>query len=279
MRLTSELLVDFISHLLKIFKTYKMKKQLFLMGMFFCLIGIEIKGQKDSLLKNELGLNLIPAVRVLSGDDSGIRRKNALYFKRKISRHFFYRASLMIVVTRNNSLNDPFKYAVVGENDSSLFVRYYQRQTGNELRLFQGIEFRWGKRQLNQFGGVDLFAFQSKDHHVDKFSEWNESNIHTSSNGTSYFMPYSESFFQADSVIADYTIHHKGFGVNPFYGVMFELHRRFYLSAQLGVNLTFSYNETKYEIDNYQYTRYGPFLNLDFTTEGILNNFSLFYRF
>ncbi|MCD6069164.1 MAG: hypothetical protein K0S33_3990 [Bacteroidetes bacterium] len=245
----------------------------------FCFFCSRISAQQEDSIrtyKNEIGLNLVPAISLLSGS-FGNNTNHSLQFKRQLTEKIWYRAGLGYLTNRNPVESVSPTYTLAGETDSTYAVTYSNSYVQNEFRIMQGIEFRFGKKRIKQFTGMDMGYGRSSSSQSEIFALYNKPTY-------SYGIPNSEYFTYKerimDSVISAHSTRQNILILNPFYGAQFHITKHLYFSAQLGLNFKLSFNKTSYIADNAnKYPDTSHSTGFDFQTTGILNDFSIFYRF
>lgn len=247
-------------------------------SLLLCTLFISSQAQeKDSvkISKNEIGINLVPAIASLGGS-LGYNVNNKLQYKRQVTKKLWYRASIAYLTNKEQGFYRS-DYKTIGETDTTFSVTYSTRYYGNELRINQGIEYRFGKKRIKQFTGFDLGYVKSKDNRSDMFALYRKP-ISNYGVPNGEYVSYKERIM--DSTIANSVTRNNGIQFTPFYGAQFQFSKRLFFSMQLGINLMFSFNRTTYKNDNSNsHPGTENSQTLDFTTSGFLNDFSLFYRF
>lgn len=235
-----------------------------LMLLPVCVLILKTQGQiSDSITKlnnnkrNEIGLNILPPVLVLSG----VTKANPQLFN--ITHRYFFSEKLCFrstfgVYVFNNKNED--QIMVSKTNSTSINLNNYSSYPAN----FQGglgLEYIFGKHKLKQSIGFDL--------------TYNYVNIRTHQN---YFMLTDtvtatnekfQTYKQIDTgakVIN--TFLHK-YGITTFYSLRYPISKRLIVSS--GIRLNTQYYQNK--IGNRKFDQY------DFNISGILSEVSLFYRF
>ncbi|HEY1038105.1 MAG TPA: hypothetical protein VGF30_01795 [Bacteroidia bacterium] len=244
---------------------------------FLCLITLSGRSQ-DSIRvsKNEIGINLVPAIAVLNGS-LGHFVNNKLQYKRRINSNIWYKASVAFISNRNSMRQFAPDYYITAETDTTRSVKYSFNNVGNEFNISQGIEYRFGKKKIRQFTGADLGYARSTNYDIDKYGVYKKDfyNNVTKSGGDFDFKNNI-----LDSTITRSSTKFNSIVLTPFYGARFNITNRLVFSMQLGVTFKVGFAEQKFDIDN---SNSNPdsqrFTNFDFTTSGLLNDFSLFYRF
>lgn len=207
---------------------------------------------KDSIKssKNEFGVDLIPAIKFLSqnGFNDNMQTKIGLQYKRQLKNNLYFRIGSSI--SKQNNHNPQF---------TNINTVYYntnateKTQHSPELRLNSGLEYRFGKKRITFFTGMDLGY------------------MHNQSNNTFF------SLSNKDSIISSYSTTKNGFTITPFFGMQYHFTKKLFFSMQLGQEVGYIFGERKTSNNSPTYlpTKFREF-NLG---GGILNNFSLFYKF
>lgn len=230
----------------------------------------------DSLnvMKNEIGINLIPIVNMgnQSYNDKAIAN---IFYKRQLKNSWFGRASL-ILFSDNNSPNNNLTVINALPN-SKLSIRYTQSNPKKYLQYNIGIEKRFGKSKIIQFTGCDLGYAHYKRENKKMFgirdSIENNSPYNYNQNG---FLNQ----FRNDSVILHQIKVGNALVFTPFYGLQFNISKHFFFSAQAGIALSVIKENNKSIIDNQKNKNYvGTTTNFNLDVTGVTCNFSICYRF
>ena len=129
---------------------------------------------KDSIRvsKNEIGTNLIPAIKYLSGSNGlSEQYKYSLQYKRFLSKHLYARLSVSTIFY--NTLNQEGNYSA-----KLIFP---------ESVINAGLEYRWGAKRLKYFTGMDLGYTYTKTKYLDKTSLDNYINVKNGATITPFF--------------------------------------------------------------------------------------------
>ena len=113
------------------------------------------QSKKDSsLCKNEIGINLIPAFKLLSSPHSINSYKNNIQYKRYLKKNFYLRLGFSIISDKfRNYYSSP---VIMDDGQSMLSVSYYGYKTKPETVYNLGLEYKWGMKRLKYFAGIDF---------------------------------------------------------------------------------------------------------------------------
>ena len=193
----------------------------------------------DSLLgnKNEIGIDLLPVTRILS-DENFINHNNkvSILYKRQIKPSLYFRLSASSRLPLSN----------YGPTTS-----FNVKTNFPETRINSGLEYRWGKKNLRYFTGMDLGLLYSKE---------------TTS--------YQDSRYSTES---SFSTTKKGISVNPFFGMQYHFSKKFFFSTQIGPEVGYIFGSQK-SMQNRPIVVSPKFREFNLNG-GILGNFSLFYKF
>lgn len=220
--------------------------------------------KQDTLpvLKNEIGISVVPFI-LLSNTGSDKQSPMAhVFYKRRLKEHIYGRLSLVL---NNGSVNDGFNtYSGIRTlSNTNAYLETNDYEGSNYLQYMAGLEGRWGRKNVRQFAGADLsYAY------------------YTSENQTRTHTIVSPSGIVSDSTVAYYKHTSNAFGVNPFYGLILDVSRHFFITAQVGLNLQFTSRSSEKIIDirNQPYAQ-GNVMNFDLKLGGVANHISVCYRF
>lgn len=221
---------------------------------------------KDSLnrYKNEIGIDLIPAIRLLSAPTEKQVLEGHLFFKRQLVRHLFIRFNAS--VNHFKKSDSPSSYSFSNINDTLYAVYYSYYDKSPELKLASGAEYRWGKKRLTYFTGLDIGYFQYKTLHQrykqdvmppviitnsvnDPDISVNEANLKTQRSG---------------NMVLEEKLKTQCIFILPFTGIQFHFSKHFFFSMQMGLQLNYDINQGHATFSD----RYN-----------LLNNFALACRF
>lgn len=225
--------------------------------------------------KNELSIDLIPLIKIASTSGEVYDPKGMIQYKRQVKNGWFFRFSVSVSQKKLPRPYHNISSSPVG-NDSTL-VRYHGTEHKPQLNLDAGLEYRWGKRRIKQFTGIDLgyihgeTVYSEYERLIPKYS---------------YYSPYNYTFNQfnepnlrdhASDKVRSYSQTINGVVLTPFYGAQYHFSNRFFFSMQLGFPIQFlSIQNNNVHAQPYYKTRVFEF---DLGENGILNNFSLGFRF
>lgn len=202
--------------------------------------------------KNELGIDLIPGIKRLSGNSyTNNIFQVGLQYKRRISKRMYFRFGITELFYLNQ--NDIYRYSTSNPWSMPNHFNYSKYKVGPETRLNTGMEYRWGKKRVKFFTGMD-FCYSSIKSITDFYVS------------TTYHDPYH--IAEGDSLIRSSLYMRNTFGLLPFIGMQYHFSTRFFFSMQFGTNI-------RYNFHNDAGTKHQDYNILD----DILNNFSLFYKF
>jgi hypothetical protein len=218
---------------------------------------------RDSSLikKNELSIDLLPVLKIFSDIEQNYNYRGTVQYKRQLSKHIYFRFGLTLIKkVQARKYSDPYIYPVDSIFDGVTFSRYIYKP---EAQFNPGIEYRWGKKRLIHFTGLDIGYAYSET-------------IYKRYDGTKqrdyYFNPNTSQNIDVGITKKDYreiltysemTVKN-AISFTPFYGMQYLFSKRFFFSMQLGIQLQY--------LPAYKHTRVAEPL-------GIINNFSIAYRF
>lgn len=235
----------------------------------------EVSPLEAPVKKNELSIDLIPLIKIASTPGEVYDLKGTVQYKRQVKNGWFFRFSASVSQKKLPRPYHTISSTPVG-NDSAR-VSYQGTEHKPQLNLDAGLEYRWGKRRIKQFTGIDIGYI----HKETVYSEYARLIPNYS-----YYSPYNYRFDQfnepdlrnnAQDKIRSSSQTANGVVLTPFYGVQFHFSKRLFFSMQLGLPMQFLsiQNNNLHKPPHYQ-TRIFEF-NLG--EDGILNNFSLGFRF
>jgi hypothetical protein len=236
--------------------------------------------QLEADKKNELSIDLIPLIKMASISQGRFDMKGTIQYKRQLKSQLFLRFGVTVMQQWQDR---EFTNIYVNPADNTYdMVSYLGTQHKPELHLNTGLEFRWGKRRIRQFAGIDLGYLRKATEYtnyrayVPRYSNYDPNNYaHAPYHGPDSTALYSNNLTQ---VTGSHTTVANGIAITPFYGMQYHFSRRFFFSMQLGVPLQILWyhnvnvNRPSF-YSNYKYTEF------NFGEGGILNNFSLGFRF
>ncbi len=231
-----------------------------------------VKQDSVKIQKNEIGIDMIPIVSLLSNSNS-TSSKNSIQFKRSLNKNWYLRANITAITRQDNYSNGYSQ--ILGEKDSMVFIKYKKSVTKPEFQFNTGVEYRWGKNRIKYFVGSDIgYCFSKSDFSIN-YGERDKSNYYSNPDyaGTSYYGS------KKDSTITSFSLKTKGIGITPFIGMQFHFSKRWFFSAQVGPQFQIMRSKQTINFDN---SNTYPSMNysiVNFDVNGFLNNFSLFYKF
>ena len=234
---------------------------------------------KDTLTikKNELILDLIPIIKLLSNSDNSIDLKGSLQYKRRLKNKLFIRIDITLFQKR-----EPQKYSNIRSSYSdslNYVVDYERRDYKPELSLTTGIEYRWGKKRIKQFTGLDIgYVHSSKTYST--YQEYIPNYINYNPNNNNPDASLSNNSSINNAITSSLATTYNGVIFNPFYGLQYHFSNRFFFSMQFGARLQLlkGKNTVIKNSPTYQYPS-GSYYDFSIGNGGILNNFSLGFRF
>ena len=239
-----------------------MKKQIYMgVNILFMNSFVIAQTTKDSAIvikKNELGIDLIPGIKKLSGNSyTNNIFQVGLQYKRRISKKWYFRFGVTELFYGSQYY---YNYGRLDSlNATTKMERYSKYKSGPETRLNTGMEYRWGKKSVKFFTGTD-FCYSNN-----KSIDYTYGRLIPRNGSTPYHDPFSS---DGDSLISSSLYMRNTFGLLPFIGMQYHFSKRFFFSMQFGINV-------QYHFYNYASIKYHDF----YVPDNILNNFSLFYKF
>lgn len=231
----------------------------------------------QSVKKNEISLDLIPLVKMMSLSEGNFDLKGTLQYKRQLKPNWFLRVSFTAIQERKDR---PYTNIRVLPSDlNNDMVLYSGTEYKPELNLNTGIEYRWGKGRFKQFAGMDIgYVHREKVYcdyiaYVPKYSNYDPNSYAHGYNGPGYSSLYSNPWKKQS-----YAQEANGVMITPFYGAQYNFSKRFFLSAQLGVGMGFLVIRNKPVYSTPPHLQ-GRVFEFNLAERGILNNFSIGFRF
>lgn len=214
------------------------------------------------VLKNEIGISVVPFILLTNTGGDKQSPMAHVFYKRRLKEHLYGRLALVL---NNGSVNDEFNtyssIRVQSNTNAYLESGYYDGR--NYLQYMAGLEGRWGRKNIQQFAGMDLgYAYYKSE---------TQTRTHTL---------VSPSGIVTDSTVAYYKHTNNAIALNPFYGVILGFSKHFFMTAQVGLNLQFTSRSSEKVIDtrNQLYAT-GNITNFDLRVGGVANHISVCYRF
>ncbi len=238
----------------------------------------------EPVKKNELSVDLVPLIIFAAGAEGPFDRKGTIQYKRQVKSNLYLRVGVTVMKQIPERRFD--NISVLPADARYDIVTYRGYETRPRFNLNAGLEYRWGKHRIKQFTGMDIGYLHGKETftsyfaYVPKYSNYDPNNYYDSGhyqhNGPDSTDLYANSL---TSSITENTFN--GVVLTPFYGIQYHFSKRFFFSMQLGLQMEFAIEDSKTE----NFIRsYGPpssqtrLFNFELR-EGILNNFSIAYRF
>lgn len=215
------------------------------------------------LLKNEIGVNVIPYAFLMANSGNSDQALLAhVFYKRRLKEHLYGRVSLAL---NNGSVNDNFNTlsSIKTQSNTNAYLESSSYDGSNYLQYMVGLEGRWGRKNIKQFAGMDL----------------SYANYKSETEATSRTI-VSASGIVSDSTIAHYKHTTNTIGAHPFYGLVLGFSKHFFITAQVGLNLQFTSRSSEKIVDNRNlpYAN-GNITNFDLNMAGVSNHISVCYRF
>jgi hypothetical protein len=141
-----------------------MKNQI-IAGIILLLLSKNTFSQNstDSIItkKNEIGIDLIPFIKVLSNVNKTSSFQASILYKRKISKKLYFRFGIKTNSFTNRTQYNDIYYSPLDNTNN--IINYNKTIKTPETQLNTGIEYRWGKKKLKFFTGLDLGYSYSKE--------------------------------------------------------------------------------------------------------------------
>ena len=227
------------------------------MGMF-----AQIKSDSLRVMKNEIGLNLIPLINSGSFGSNHDPKLN-VFFKRQLKNNWYGRASVILFINSTNNYDSPLEIHALP--NSKLSIEYVQNISRPFLQYNLGLEKRFGKGKIKQFTGCDLGYAHYKSENKSLYG------IRDSIENNSPFNFINHS----DSVMYHVKKTSNAIILTPFYGLQFDISKHFFFSAQAGVALSIANENRKSQINTSNTIKV---TNFDLNLSSVSSNFSICYR-
>ncbi len=228
-------------------------------------MGVFAQSKSDSLkvMKNEIGINLIPLINNGSQNNNNKATAN-VFFKRQLKNNWYGRASVILFSNSTNNYDNPLDIHALP--NSKLSIEYVQNNSWPFLQYNLGVEKRFGKGKIKQFAGCDLgYAHYKSEKKL----------LYGIRDSIENKFPYSL-INKTDSVVSHIRKTSNAIILTPFYGLQFDISKHFFFSAQAGVALSIVNENSKSLINNANSIR---ITNFDLNISGVSSNFSMCYRF
>lgn len=231
-------------------------------GMLLLMTRSAIAQYSDSSLvkKHELSIDLLPVLKIFSDPEQNYHYRGSAQYKYRLSRHWYFRFGFTLIKKNQpKTYSHPFFYSVDSIHDGVSFYQYIYKP---EVQFNPGIEYRWGKKRLVHFTGLDI-GYSYSETLYRHYNGLTEKYFKFDPNQT---FPDSETDQQAYQRWLSYSslnvTHAMCF--TPFYGMQYHFSKRFFFSMQLGCQLQY--------LPRHKHMRVGRPL-------GIVHDFSIAYRF
>ncbi|CAN5432353.1 hypothetical protein BH10BAC1_BH10BAC1_02870 [soil metagenome] len=260
-----------------------MKKTVILFSLFVTVVsasaqeGIDLnpkpKPKPDTELKrNEISINTAPVFKILLGATNFEANRFSFTFKRNLSSKSALRFSLMADKVEGDEFRfAPWNEVIILESNNVMIKQTTSSPAYLRPHVNIGYERHFGKHKLQWFYGADATCGYSKNNTVVQ----NKLLTKDTTQGPNTWIYVNE--FRADIVSrTDRKI--ISVGISPFFGAKYPISKRFSISAQVGVDMTFQ----KIEAIETQGTVAKKFnySTFDFNgSTGLLNDISLVYKF
>lgn len=230
--------------------------------LFFNRGAIAQHSDSSRVKKNELSIDLLPVLKLLSDLDQNYNYRGTVQYKRQLGKGWYARVGFSLIKkVQARPYSDPYIYPVDSIHDDVTFSQYIYKP---ELQFNPGIEYRWGKKRLVHFTGLDIgYAYSETIYRRFKGTKRRDS----------YFNPnVSSQHLEGPGKNPDYCeiLTYSGMSVKhavsftPFYGMQYLFSKRFFFSMQLGIQLQY--------LPAYKHMQVAQ-------PSGFIQNFSIAYRF
>lgn len=222
--------------------------------------------------KNEISINTAPLFRALLGAGSSEATRFSATYKRNLTCKSAFRFSIMAdMIHRDSYFFSSRNGVIILQTDSIIIKQSSVSPSYVSPHVNIGYERLFGKHKLKWFYGADL----TLGYYESRSYKENKTLVRDTSYGPSAWVEVLDT--QADIVYLTKTKAYS-IGISPFFGAKYPISKRFSISAQVGVDMTYqdqSIAETKSGITkNYRVSTF------DFNqSTGILNDISLVYKF
>lgn len=235
------------------------------------LLAVHLSGSKiiaqqkpDTVpvLKNEIGVSVVPFVLLTNTGSDKQTPIAHVFYKRRLKEHLYGRLSLVL---NNGSVTDGANnYSkIITQSNTNVYLESNDYEGPNYLQYMAGLEGRWGRKNIQQFAGMDLgYAYYKSE---------TRTRTHTLA---------SPSGIVSDSTVAHYKYTSNTVALNPFYGLTLGFSKHFFITAQVGLNLQFTSRSSEKIADtrNQPYAT-GNIMNFDLKPGSVANHISVCYRF
>jgi hypothetical protein len=221
--------------------------------------------------RNELYLNFGPAFAYLLGAYPSNEANFSLFYKRVMTNpRFALRTGFSFKPeTNSNFFSSTYRDVYYDQTDSTRTVNKFFHSNRNKFQLNAGIEFRSkGNKRWSTFAGMDIIGGYFKQHYslmdvhetLDSTGEWHYNS------GSWLLLDYKES----DNFYI---------GISPKLGLRYAFNSHWMMSVQAAFELAY------YDAEYYNRNAFGtqivehPGSYIDFNMNGLLEDFSVVYRF
>lgn len=255
-----------------------MKKTPFILPLL--IVGMSAIAQENAssvnastlptLRKNELSVNIAPALRLLLNTGTSDATRFSMTYKRYLNEKSALRFSLVADLINHDINPNPHDERILVLGDTAVIRQNTITPTYVSPHLNIGYERLFGKNKLKWFYGADLVIGYSMSKTITQNIQLNRDTAQGSTG-------WVEWVAHPDVVSSKHT---EAFsvGVSPFFGVKYPLSKHLSVSAQAGVDFLYR-NQivTEKGVGADKRMHYSTF---DFNeTGGILNDVSLVYKF
>lgn len=251
-------------------------KQIVLIIAFFGL-GLNLKAQKkDSVkfFKNEIGVNTLPLVNVLSGATPLQNARVSLNFRRYLSEKNAIRVSLALFPYQNNNFYNRNGYlSLHSVSDTNLIYQSSKYRQSPKAQINLGYERIFASRRLIQSIGGDIFFNYQHKRKEDRFY-WTGKSSPLDTN-----MPVFDFYKnKVDSMGNVRVTDGIGIGIQAFYNVRLPISKHWLVSATFGPSMSVAFNRDR--ITENKTGKLNEFRYTTFDFDGTLfSDLSICYRF
>ncbi len=214
------------------------------------------------LMKNEIGVSVVPYILLANSGSDQQTPMAHVFYKRRLKENLYGRLSLVL---NNGSVTNEFNTytSIHVQSNTNAYVESGYYEGRNYMQYLAGLEGRWGRKNIQQFAGVDLgYAYYKSE---------TQTRTHTL---------VSPSGIVTDSTVMHYKHTSNAISLLPFYGLTLGFSKHFFMTAQVGLNLQFTSRSSEKIVDtrNLPYAT-GNITNFDLRQGGVANHISVCYRF
>jgi hypothetical protein len=236
--------------------------------------GVSVtEADEARFLKNEFGLALNPVLTVFMGASMNETRL-ALAYRRHLNEKFAFR----FIVGFNFALYDQDDKLLYQDDETNynadsstrtIFNSYYDIYKGFQLN--SGMEFRWGKKKLKWFTGIDLTYIHANS--TSKTDRINQELDTTVVSSFDFYRTVSMEEFNRNTKISNHI------GLMPFIGVRAMFNKHWGFTTHFGFIGTIARTTSIWyfsgieQPDSYKYTSY------NFDSIALFQDVSLVFRF